>query len=183
MKKVNEEQSSSQSLQSTSPSDGTNLPEESEQQTSDIYSPRKRSQVMSAVRRNDTLPERMVRRFLFAHGFRFRKNDARYPGRPDVVPPRYRTVIFVHGCFWHGHPGCKKSKLPVTRRRFWSEKIAHTRERDFRDIAALESTGWNIIIIWECELRNKSNRVDRLDRLIEQIRFGEADYSETPCRS
>lgn len=143
--------------------------------SADIYTPRKRSQVMAEVRRDETRPERIVRRHLFSEGFRFRKNDPRYPGRPDIVLAKYRTIIFVHGCFWHGHPGCKKSKLPATRRDFWRTKINNTRQRDLSIIASFESSGWHVIIVWECELGKRNERETRLERLVDEIRFGESN--------
>lgn len=118
----------------------------------DIFSSEKRSDIMSKISSKETKPEILVRKYLFAHGFRFRKNDKQLPGKPDIVLPKYRTVIFVHGCFWHGHKGCKKSKLPNTRKDFWEEKINSNIHRDYKNIQDLEALGWKIIVIWGCEL-------------------------------
>lgn len=120
----------------------------------DIFDKSKRSEIMSKISGKETKPEILVRKYLFAHGFRFRKNDKRLPGKPDIVLPKYKTVIFVHGCFWHGHEGCKKSKLPETRKEFWEEKINSNIERDKKNITILENTGWKVIVVWECELKN-----------------------------
>lgn len=120
---------------------------------SDIFSSEKRSEIMSKISGKETKPEILVRKYLFAHGFRFRKNDKRLSGKPDIVLPKYKTVIFVHGCFWHGHEGCKKSKLPETRKEFWEEKINSNIERDRKNITALENIGWKVMVIWECELK------------------------------
>lgn len=107
---------------------------------------------MSRIKGKDTKIEVMVRQYLFQNGFRFRKNDKRYPGKPDVVLPKYKTVIFVHGCFWHRHEGCKLTTTPKTRTEFWEEKFAKNVENDKKHYAQLKDMGWNVIVIWECEL-------------------------------
>ena len=135
----------------------------------DILSKEERSERMSRVRQRDTRAEIIVRRFLFARGFRYRKNDRRYPGSPDIVLPKYRTMIFVHGCFWHGHPGCRASRLPKTRHGFWAKKVSDNRARDARNIQLLEQEGWKVIVVWECELKSRSRRSRRLDALIHEI--------------
>lgn len=124
---------------------------------------------MSKIRQEDTKPEIIVRRFLFSKGFRYRKNDLRYPGKPDIVLPKYNTVVFVHGCFWHGHEGCKSSMLPKTRTDFWRNKIEDNIIRDQRNIQKLEDQGWNVIVVWECEINSKNNREKRLKKLITEI--------------
>jgi DNA mismatch endonuclease (patch repair protein) len=121
----------------------------------DNMSPAQRSRAMSKVRGKDTGIERFVRSALHRRGFRFRKNVARLPGRPDIVLPRYRTVVFVHGCFWHHHEGCKASKLPDTRQEFWAEKIAGNVARDANHTQWLHDNGWRVLIIWECSLKYK----------------------------
>lgn len=134
---------------------------------SDVFTPEKRSEVMSRIRSKDTKIENIVRKWLFAHGFRYRKNDVRLPGKPDILLPKYRTVIFVHGCFWHGHEGCKYFVIPKTRTDFWLNKIKGNIERDKKNISCLKQNGWNVIVIWECELR--SNPEKRLEELKEEL--------------
>ncbi|PJJ67319.1 T/G mismatch-specific endonuclease [Chryseobacterium geocarposphaerae] len=121
----------------------------------DIYSSKKRSDIMSRISGKDTRPEVLVRKYLFSKGYRFRKNDKRFPGRPDIVLPKYKTIIFINGCFWHGHKDCKKSKLPETRKEFWENKINKNIQRDKSNIEELENQGWNVIVIWECKLKSK----------------------------
>ncbi|MEE1297007.1 MAG: very short patch repair endonuclease [Bifidobacterium sp.] len=128
-----------------------------------------RSRIMAAIHGKDTSIERMVRRYLFARGFRFRKNDKRYPGRPDVVLPKWRTVVFVNGCFWHAHEGCDKFRLPKSNVEFWTGKLDRNRERDRRQHQQLRDDGWRVIDVWECEL-DKAHREARLDRLADEIR-------------
>ncbi|AOT71908.1 very short patch repair endonuclease [Geosporobacter ferrireducens] len=133
----------------------------------DVFTKEKRSEVMSKIRSKDTKIEVLVRKWLFAHGFRFRKNDNRYPGKPDIVLPKYKTVIFVHGCFWHGHENCKVANIPKTRTDFWLSKINRNKEKDVLNTEALRKEGWNVIIIWECEL--KKNPEQRLANLREEL--------------
>jgi len=109
---------------------------------------------MSQVRGKNTRPEERVRSLLHHMGFRFRLHRKDLPGTPDVVLPRYRTVIFVHGCFWHRHPGCKKASMPQTNREFWEKKLARNVERDAEVIRELTRTGWRVLVVWECELKN-----------------------------
>jgi len=120
---------------------------------------------MSKISGKNTKPEIIVRKYLFSKGFRFRINDKRYPGKPDIILPKYKTVIFVHGCFWHGH-NCKRGKLPDTNREFWKNKINATIERDKRVQSELEKLGWKILILWQCEINN-----DNLKLLIKKIKF------------
>ena len=119
---------------------------------------------MSKISGKETKPEIMVRKFLFANGFRYRKNDKRYPGKPDIVLPKYKTVIFVHGCFWHGH-SCSAGKLPETRKDFWIEKINGNIERDKKNISLLKKQGWKVIVIWQCKLKNRKVRTTTLSKL------------------
>ncbi|WP_294082454.1 very short patch repair endonuclease [Proteiniphilum sp. UBA5384] len=111
----------------------------------DIWDNEKRSQVMSRIRSKNTRPEMILRRALFARGFRYRVNDKRLPGTPDIVLPRYKTVIFVHGCFWHGHEGCKYATTPKTNTEFWVEKITTNRGRDKIHTTQLIALGWNVL--------------------------------------
>lgn len=120
----------------------------------DVLTLEQRQLNMSRIRSRDTAPEMLIRRGLHAAGFRFRLHQRQLPGRPDLVLPRYRTVIFVNGCFWHSH-GCHISRLPDTRREYWQPKLDRTLQRD-RDAAhALQSAGWRIVVVWECALRGR----------------------------
>ena len=118
----------------------------------DIVDRETRSRMMSGIRGKDTKPEILVRKALHAAGYRFRLHRNDLPGKPDIVLPRYRTVIFVHGCFWHGHM-CKHFKWPKTREDFWRAKITRNVERDREAIAALEKLGWTVKVVWECEVK------------------------------
>ena len=133
---------------------------------SDTLTPQQRHLCMSSVHSASTKPEKRLRKELWTLGFRFRKNDKRFPGTPDVVLPKYRTVIFVHGCFWHGHNGCKKYVIPKTNTDFWVNKITRNQERDEDVWRQLEAMGWYVVIIWECQMDKKSfdstiNRVEQ----------------------
>lgn len=134
----------------------------------DKFSKEKRSDIMSKITGKETKPEILVRRFLFAAGFRFRKNVVNLLGKPDIVLSKYNTIIFVHGCFWHGHT-CKRGKLPESNHEFWKQKIEKNIERDKQIIAQLEKDGWTVIIIWQCEIRNKEKRNMRLNELIDEL--------------
>ncbi len=123
---------------------------------------------MSKIHGKETKPEALVRKFLFSRGFRYRKNDKRYPGKPDIVLPKYKTVVFIHGCFWHGH-SCKKGHIPQSNTGFWQTKLFKNRERDRKNEAALAALGFRVLTVWECELGNKSLREERLSRLAEEI--------------
>lgn len=136
----------------------------------DIYSKAKRSEIMSHISDRDSKMEISVRKALFSAGLRYRKNVKSLPGKPDIVLPRYKTVIFTHGCFWHGHEGCKASKLPETRRAFWENKIQENAERDKRDIEKLKQQGWKVIVVWRCELSSTLKRQARLKSLIDKIK-------------
>jgi DNA mismatch endonuclease (patch repair protein) len=120
----------------------------------DVFSKEKRSQVMSRIRGKNTNPERLLRSLLHTAGYRFRLHSSDLPGRPDIVLPRYRTVLMVHGCFWHRHSGCRFAYEPKTRIAFWREKFARNVERDRRSNKALRKLGWRVLTVWECELRN-----------------------------
>ncbi len=135
---------------------------------SDIFTKQKRSEIMSKISGKETKPEILVRKFLFANGFRYRKNDKRYSGKPDIVLPKYNTVIFIHGCFWHGH-NCPGGKLPETRKEFWEEKINGNIKRDKRNKSELENKGWKVVTIWQCELKNKKTRKTTFDKLINTL--------------
>lgn len=134
----------------------------------DVHSKAVRSYNMSKVKSRDTKLEVKVRKYLFAHGFRYRKNDSRYPGRPDIVLPKYKTAIFVNGCFWHMHAGCEYSCVPKTNSDFWKQKLEQNKQRDERNITQMEDLGWNVMIIWQCELKGSAFE-SRMDALIKQI--------------
>jgi DNA mismatch endonuclease (patch repair protein) len=136
----------------------------------DIYSKQKRSDIMSHISGKETKPEILVRKFLFANGFRFRKNVKELPGKPDIVLPKYKTIIFTHGCFWHGHT-CKRGVLPATNIEFWKTKIGGNIERDKRDVSELERQGWKVIVIWQCEIKNAELQNERLIKLLSEIKL------------
>jgi DNA mismatch endonuclease (patch repair protein) len=125
---------------------------------------------MARVRSQDTTPELLVRKYLFAEGFRYRLHDKKLPGKPDVVLPKYRVVVFVHGCFWHGHgTACSRNgKDPKANADFWQAKFAYNRERDHRNQKSLQDLGWRVLMVWECELR-RSERGATLHRLTNEI--------------
>lgn len=123
---------------------------------------------MSRIRGKDTSIEVLVRSYLFRRGLRFRKNDRRYPGHPDVVLPRYHTIVFVNGCFWHMHEGCSQCVIPKSNVAFWTAKLTRNRQRDAAQRAELAAAGWRVITVWECEL-GKAARQDRLARLYDEI--------------
>jgi DNA mismatch endonuclease (patch repair protein) len=135
----------------------------------DVFSKSKRSDIMSKVSGKDTKPEVLVRKFLFSKGFRYRKNVKDLQGKPDIVLPKYKTIIFVHGCFWHGHENCEAAKLPASNIEYWTKKVTSNVTRDSLNIQSLKEAGWDVIIIWECELKSQ-NRELRLLQLIKEIR-------------
>lgn len=134
----------------------------------DVHTPEQRSYNMSRIRCKDTKPEELVRKYLFSKGFRYRKNDARLPGKPDIVLPKYETVIFVNGCFWHGHEGCRYFVWPKSNAEFWKNKITQNIERDQKIHSQLKELGWHVIIIWDCELK-PALRETSLARLASEI--------------
>jgi DNA mismatch endonuclease, patch repair protein len=121
----------------------------------DVHNKETRSYNMSRIKNKNTKPEILVRKFLFANGFRFRLNDKKLPGKPDIVLPKYKTVIFVNGCFWHGHDNCKYFKLPGTRTEWWREKIEKNIENDLKKQSQLMDLGYKVIVVWECEIKSK----------------------------
>lgn len=136
---------------------------------SDIFSFQKRSDIMSKIGGKNTKPEILVRKFLFSKGFRYRINVKTLPGKPDIVLPKYKTVIFVNGCFWHGH-NCKKGKLPSSNIDFWKEKISNNKSRDDKNSDLLIKLGWKVIIIWQCEISKIDDRIKILNKLLEDIK-------------
>ena len=143
----------------------------------DTKTPAERSENMSRIRSTNTKPEEIVRKYLFSHGFRYRKNDKRYPGKPDIVLPKYRTIIFVNGCFWHMH-GCSRSILPRSNQEYWKPKIERNIQRDAENQQKLEADGWKVIVVWECELKKRIAE-ERLSRLCEEIRVDILKKSKT----
>lgn len=137
----------------------------------DKLAPEFRSEIMSRVRSRNTSPERRVRSLLHSLGFRFRLHKKDLPGKPDIVLPKYRTCIFVHGCFWHQHPGCKRATVPSTRREFWAEKFQKNRARDNIVESQLISAGWRVVVVWECQTKD----VEMLKKLLVDVLFSSED--------
>jgi DNA mismatch endonuclease (patch repair protein) len=137
----------------------------------DIFSKEKRSEVMSKVRSKNTTPEVIVRKFLFSKGLRFRIHEKRLPGHPDIVLKKFRTIILVHGCFWHGHQDalCKLSRLPKSNILFWEEKISRNSKKDSQNLRLLQGLGWSVLTIWECQLRGRDNIQKTLQNLYVKI--------------
>lgn len=140
-----------------------------------------RHRCMAAIHSRDTKPELVVRKFLFSRGFRYRLNHPRLPGRPDIVLRRYRTAIFVNGCFWHGHEGCRHFSMPKSSTEYWQAKIERNRERDKRVTQQLTAMGWHCITIWECQLLPKARQqtLESLEYTLSLIYLG--DRSPVRC--
>lgn len=136
---------------------------------SDKLTPEKRSWNMSRIKGKDTKIEVEVRKYLFSKGYRFRKNDKRYPGKPDIVLPKYHVAIFVHGCFWHRHEGCKDATTPKTRTEFWLEKFDKNVKNDRIKQEKLRELGWKVIVIWECEI--KKDLIKTMEWLEQEIKY------------
>jgi DNA mismatch endonuclease, patch repair protein len=135
----------------------------------DVHDKKTRSYNMSQIKATDTKPELLVRKFLHANGFRYSLHKKTLPGKPDIVLTRYKTVIFINGCFWHGHTHCKYFKVPQTRTRWWLHKIEHNKANDAKAIKALHKEDWKVITIWECQLK-KNKMAATLHRLVQKIR-------------
>ena len=136
----------------------------------DTLSPEDRSIRMSLIRSKNTKIEVKVRKYLFAQGYRFRINDKRYAGHPDIVLPKYKTIVFIHGCLWHYHPNCKIAHIPKSNTNFWVEKINRNVANDKKHVDALEAEGWKVITLWECEIdRDFDNTMLRLIREIQSV--------------
>lgn len=125
----------------------------------DVLSPEQRHRNMVAIKGKNTKPELVVRRFLHSKGLRYRLHDSRLPGKPDLVFPKYKVVIFVQGCFWHGHAGCRFFRIPGTRTEFWQKKINSNIARDAQNREKLEQQGWKVIFIWECQLKHEKDNI------------------------
>lgn len=131
--------------------------------------PEQRHRCMAAIKGKDTKPELIVRKYLFSRGLRFRVQVRKLPGNPDIVLPKYKTVVFVDGCFWHGHEGCRFFRLPKSNVEFWKAKIERNVARDIRTEAELKMLGWRVLRVWECDIRTVSGREDYLNMLSESI--------------
>jgi DNA mismatch endonuclease (patch repair protein) len=125
-----------------------------------------RKKAMSSVRQQDTKPEKLVRSILHKLGFRFRKNVSSIVGKPDIVLPKYRTIIFVHGCFWHQHKDCRKANRPTSNVEFWNSKLDKNVKRDQQTLKELESLGWNVLTIWTCEMKDKELLIENLKSVL-----------------
>jgi DNA mismatch endonuclease, patch repair protein len=135
----------------------------------DVMTPEQRRRNMAAIKGKDTKLEMIVRKHLFSRGLRFRVQVRKLPGTPDIVLPKYKTVIFVNGCFWHGHDGCKYFRLPKSNVQFWKEKIERNVARDTRSETELKALGWRVIRVWECEIKTVAEREEYLKRLYDRI--------------
>ena len=141
----------------------------------DTLTPEQRSINMSKIRSKDSKPEITVRKMLFKEGFRFRIHDKKLPGKPDIVLKKYKTVIFVHGCFWHQHENCKRANMPKSNIEYWAPKIERNVQRDKEHAETLKEKGWQVIVVWECELKNKNN--EKLKKQLLEVLTGKPAYS------
>ena len=133
----------------------------------DIFLPQKRSQIMSSVGSYDTLPERQVRSLVHGLGYRFRIRQNQLPGNPDIVLPKHMKVIFIHGCFWHGHKNCRRAKRPETNTAFWTLKLDKNIVRDIRQQKELKKLGWKSLVVWQCEIRNRDKLRNKILRFLD----------------
>jgi len=133
----------------------------------DVFTKEKRHEIMSSVKNRDTKPEKIVRSLVHRMGFRFSLHRKDLPGTPDIVLPRHGKVIFVHGCYWHGHANCRKSTLPTSNTTFWTEKIAKNKGRDVKAKRQLRQTGWQVLVIWECEIAQTEKLLQKLNKFLE----------------
>ena len=147
----------------------------------DTLSPEQRSQLMAKVHGKDTAIEKKVRSHLHKKGYRFRKHVATLPGSPDIVLPKYKAAIFIHGCFWHGHYGCRKSHLPTARHSFWEEKRRANLERDARKVTELLNLGWRVAVVWQCVLEKSETLFTTMSTLEDWI-ISESNHCEIPNR-
>ena len=130
----------------------------------DVHDKKTRSYNMSRIKATNTKPEMLVRKFLHAQGFRYKLHDKKLPGKPDIVFPKYKTIIFIHGCFWHGHDNCRYFVIPKTRTEWWMTKINTNKANDEKAITALKKNGWKIINVWECDLK-----ADKLNKTLTKL--------------
>ncbi|MCO5365379.1 very short patch repair endonuclease [Pseudomonas alliivorans] len=143
----------------------------------DVVSKEVRSRMMAGIRGSNTIPEMKVRKLLHSHGFRYRLHSRKLPGRPDVVLPRYRLCIFIHGCFWHRHPGCRYSTNPKSREDFWRKKFEQNVERDIRNRNELLKQGWRVFELWECGIRRQETEIQWL---LDAVPDGDQCYISWP---
>lgn len=134
----------------------------------DTFSKAKRSEIMSRIGQRNTQPELITRRLLHRLGYRFRLHRRDLPGTPDIVLPRHRKIVLVHGCFWHGHDGCSRSTLPATNRDFWERKIEANKERDRIALAELQALGWDCLVVWQCQVRDRAALADQIRQFMSQ---------------
>ena len=152
----------------------------------DVHTPEQRSYNMSQIKGRNTRPEKKLRSLLHQNGLRFRIHDNRLPGHPDIVLPKYRSIIFVHGCFWHRHPGCRYASVPESHGDFWNEKFSQNVERDRKNLTLLKKMGWYTIIVWECELKKDASAVVKKILMLlrdRQARAGGKDSGERTSAS
>lgn len=135
----------------------------------DVHDKLTRSFNMSRIKGKDTKPEIVVRKYIFSKGFRYKLHDKRLPGKPDIVLPKLKVVVFIHGCFWHGHSNCRYFVLPKTRTGWWSKKIEHNKQLDNENLSKLEDAGWKVFTIFECKLKNNL-REKTLEGLLKQLK-------------
>ena len=136
----------------------------------DVFTPAKRSAIMARIKGENTQPEILVRKIIHSLGYRFRLHKKTLLGKPDIVLPRHEKVIFVHGCFWHGHPGCVRSALPATRKKFWRNKISGNVARDIRVRRSLIRQGWRVLVVWQCQTKNPARLSNRLEQFLRGTR-------------
>lgn len=141
----------------------------------DVFSPAKRSWIMSCVKGENTKPEIKVRSLIHAMGFRFRLHRKDLPGKPDLVFPKHKKVIFVHGCFWHQHRACTSSARPTSNTTYWDRKLERTIERDQQNIFALGNAGWQVLVLWECEIKNTENTLSILENFLMKSNNNDAE--------
>ncbi len=135
----------------------------------DVFSKEKRSQIMSCVSGKNTKPELIVRSLLHHMRYRFRLHRKDLPGKPDIILPKYKKVIFIHGCFWHGHKNCTRSKRPTTNNEFWQKKLDRNMQHDKEIVHNLKGLGWDILIVWTCEIKNIDQLKDKILKFLEEI--------------
>jgi DNA mismatch endonuclease, patch repair protein len=136
----------------------------------DIFTKQKRSEIMSHIKGKNSKQELTVRKYLYSKGFRYRLHDTRLPGKPDIKLPKYKCVVLINGCFWHGHAECKASRIPSTNEKYWKEKITQNKNRDARIAEQLKILGYTVIIIWQCQLSNKEKSAATLQSLVKKIK-------------
>ncbi|WP_368348911.1 very short patch repair endonuclease [Parabacteroides merdae] len=149
----------------------------------DVHSKEIRSYNMSRIRGKNTKPEILIRKSLFSKGFRYNLHSKNLPGKPDIVLPKYKTVIFVHGCFWHGHEGCQYYVIPKTRTEFWLNKINTNIQNDMKNLISLKNMGWNVITIWECETKKKNNIKVLIDQIEKELYNNLMSNKNTSCKT